>query len=593
MKNFRVSLKMTFLLFCVIILSISSMILACNNMKKVEKEALSILEETIRANYDTNIKEQVDCVITLLDEIYAQYESGTYTLEEAKKLAADEVRQLRYGDSGYFWIDQTDGTNVVLLGSATEGTNRMDTVDANGYQMVKEIIRVGQEPDGGYADYVFPKEGETEYSPKRSYSKAFTPFNWVVGTGNYTDYIDDIIATQKLKFQQEFQRNLINMILSVISLTIVIAIIAFIITTNIVLPLKKTVNYLDEMSNGDFHNKISDDMLKRRDDFGILGKGLEHMRLSMITLLQQVSAKSNNLTQIVNSVYSNIEDLNAEIEEVSSTTEQLAASMQETAASSQEISAMASEIGDASRSIAEKSTQGAEEAVEIYKRSEHTKQETAENSEKTERIHREISKSLSKALEDAKVVEQIEVLAESIMAITAQTNLLSLNASIEAARAGEAGKGFAVVADEIRQLAEQSKEAVTHIKQVTESVTLAVGNLTTDSNRLLQFVEKDVFESFESFGKLADAYSQDASYMDNLVTDFSATSEQLLASIESVVNTISGVSTATQEGAIGTTNIAQKTTTVSEKAVEVKRSMASAEELASDLVKEVEKFIIE
>ncbi len=196
-------------------------------------------------------------------------------------------------------------------------------------------------------------------------------------------------------------------------------------------------------------------------------------------------------------------------------------------------------------------------------------------------------------MEDAKVVEQIEVLAESIMAITAQTNLLSLNASIEAARAGEAGKGFAVVADEIRQLAEQSKEAVTHIKQVTESVTLAVGNLTTDSNRLLQFVEKDVSESFESFGKLADAYSQDASYMDNLVTDFSATSEQLLASIESVVNTISGVSTATQEGAIGTTNIAQKTATVSEKAVEVKHSMASAEELASDLVKEVEKFIIE
>lgn len=44
------------------------------------------------------------------------------------------------------------------------------------------------------------------------------------------------------------------------------------------------------------------------------------------------------------------------------------------------------------------------------------------------------------ALENAKVVEQIGVLAESIMGITSQTNLLALNASIEAARAGEAGK---------------------------------------------------------------------------------------------------------------------------------------------------------
>lgn len=593
MKNLKVSLKMTFLLVCVIILSTSSVLISCNNMKKVEKEALSILEETIRNDYDQNIKEQVGCVITLLNEIYAEYEDGTYTLEEAKKLAADQVRELRYGESGYFWIDQTDGTNVVLLGNATEGTNRMETVDANGYQMVKEIIRVGQEPDGGFTDYVFPKEGETESSPKRSYSKEFAPFGWVVGTGNYTDYIDDAIASQEQVFEATFQKSLINMILGVLFLTIIVSILAFIITGNIVAPLKKTAIYLKEMSSGDFHNKVSDNLLNRKDDFGVLANGLEHMRVSMTMLLQQVTVKSNNLTQIVNSVYSNIEELNAEMEDVSATTEELAASMQETAASSQEISAMAHEIGDASRSIAEKSTEGAEEAVEIYKRSEKTKQETSENSEKTEKIHHEIRDSLAKALEDAKVVEQIEVLAESIMAITTQTNLLSLNASIEAARAGEAGKGFAVVADEIRHLAEQSKDTVANIQQVTENVTLAVKNLATDSNRLLNFVENDVSESFNSFGKLADAYSQDANYMDGLVTDFSATSEELLASIESVVETITHVSTATQEGALGTTNIAQKTSNVSQKAVEVKQAMAAAEEVATDLVKEVKKFIIE
>ena len=50
-------------------------------------------------------------------------------------------------------------TMLFCSGSETEGTNRMETKDAEGYQMVKEIIRVGQEPDGGYTDYVFPKEG--------------------------------------------------------------------------------------------------------------------------------------------------------------------------------------------------------------------------------------------------------------------------------------------------------------------------------------------------------------------------------------------------------------------------------------------------
>lgn len=593
MKNLKVSAKMTILLLCVILLSFFSILLSSNNMKKLEEESLAVLEETIREDYDQSIKEQVDNVISLLNTIYAQYEKGTYTLEEAKKLAADQVRELRYGENGYFWIDQTDGTNVVLLGSATEGTNRMETVDANGYQMVKEIIRVGQEPDGGFADYVFPKEGETEYSPKRSYSKAFEPFGWVVGTGNYTDYIDDYIAGQEEIFEASYNKNLAALVSGVVFLSIIVAVLTVMIGANIIMPLKKSLVYLNEMSTGDFHNKVSEELLKRKDDFGILANGLERMRAFTCELLQQVKTKSNSLTQIVDTVYTNIEELNAEIDDVSATTQQLAASMEETAASSEEISAMSQEIGDASRSIAERSTEGAEEAVEIYKRAEIAKQETKEKRENTAKMHHEISVSLAKALEDAKVVEQIEVLAEAIMGITTQTNLLALNASIEAARAGEAGKGFAVVADEIRHLAEQSKDTVAHIQEVTESVTAAVKNLTTDSNRLLNFVENDVSESFNGFGKLADAYNNDAGYIDGLVTDFSATSEQLLASIEGVVTTINGVATATNEGAQGTTNIAQKTVSVNAKAVEVKNAMAQAEEVAEDLVKEVEKFTIE
>ena len=146
-------------------------------------------------------KNQVDNAISMLDAVYAGYETATNSYEEAETRGADLLRELRYGDGGYFWADTYDGDNVVLLGSETEGTNRMETKDADGYQMVKEIIRVGQEPDGGYTDYVFPKEGETESSPKRSYSRAFEPFGWVVGTGNYIDYIDETVAkeTQAMK----------------------------------------------------------------------------------------------------------------------------------------------------------------------------------------------------------------------------------------------------------------------------------------------------------------------------------------------------------------------------------------------------------
>lgn len=178
------------------------------------------------------------------------------------------------------------------------------------------------------------------------------------------------------------------------------------------------------------------------------------------------------------------------------------------------------------------------------------------------------------------------------MDITGQTNLLALNASIEAARAGEAGKGFAVVADEIRVLAEQSKAAVAHIQEVTGNVTAAVENLANDAERLLEFVGNDVVESLGGFAEMANSYNSDAANVDSLVTDFSASSEQLLASINGVMDAISDVGKTATEGATGTTDIAEKVGNVVQEAEAIKQKAETTYHSAEKLQKNVERFIV-
>lgn len=593
MKNLKVRTKLNLILTMVILLVVLASVVSINNMNQVKDKALETIDASSRQSYDDSIKQQVGVVISLLSEINDEYKAGTYTLDEAKKIAADEVRQMRYGDAGYFWIDQSDGTNVVLLGSDTEGTNRMETQDAEGYQMIKEIIRVAVEDGGGYTDYVFPKEGETQPSPKRSYSEYFEPFDWVVGTGNYTDYIDTAIAAQDEEFSGYAVKKAATMIAACVVMLIIVAILIAMISRDITKSLKKIKEQFDIIAGGNFARKMQKPMLKRKDDFGQLANELEKMRESVRSLLAQVKIEAANIDTVVESIDSHVFNLNGEIEDVSATTEQLAASTQETAASAEQINGMTQQIEEAAREIAIRAQDGATEAEEIHQRATQTKDETVANRMKVKQMLSEIRQGLEKALEDAKVVEQIGVLADSILAITGQTNLLALNASIEAARAGEAGKGFAVVAEEIRVLAEQSKDAVANIQAVTENVNHAVRNLTSDSNRLLDFVDTDIVESFNNFEKMADDYNLDAAKINDLVSDFSATSEELVASITNITQAIDGISSASNDSAAGTTNIAQKTVSIASGSAEVMKGAKDAESSAEELRKNVNNFIIE
>lgn len=355
-------------------------------------------------------------------------------------------------------------------------------------------------------------------------------------------------------------------------------------------PLKEAVKLINQMAAGDMTGRADMRRMEARDEFGVLMTSMNKLAKNLDEILAEVQGGSFRLSEDVNGALTNLSKLNDEIESVSATTEQLSAGMEETSASAQQVDSMAKEIETVSKNIAVRAQEGAEKAADIHQRARDAKESTTANKAKASNIKNEISVSLKKSLEDAKVVGEIKKLAEAIMGITSQTNLLALNASIEAARAGETGRGFAVVADEIQNLAEQSKATVENIQKLTADVTVAVDNLSSDAEKLLNFVAVDISGNFHAFLDIADAYNDDAKYVDDLVTDFSAISQELLASIDGVMTSIDNVSKAANEGAEGTTEIASRSSDVAGNSSKILELMHEADETAAVLKECVERF---
>ena len=136
---------------------------------------------------DRIIKNETLKAAAMLQQVCDQAQQNGLTLQQAEKIGADILRSLRYGPdkSGYFWADTVKGYNIVHIDRKNmEGKYRMD-FNIKGIYYIRELIKQGLKPGGGYTDYYFPKVGQKVPSKKRAFTILFKPFNWVIGTGYY------------------------------------------------------------------------------------------------------------------------------------------------------------------------------------------------------------------------------------------------------------------------------------------------------------------------------------------------------------------------------------------------------------------------
>lgn len=340
----------------------------------------------------------------------------------------------------------------------------------------------------------------------------------------------------------------------IIGACLITVLIGYLITLGITKSMNSIIKKLDFMSKGDLTVTMEGDI---RTELGLLSSHIQTSVLNTRRLISKVSntttkvsATSNSLNKVVDSVtgafhtiHQIMNEINSGIENQAEDAQVCNSKMEDLSGSIQEVTTNMESISlhmDSAKSVV---SQGLLEMNQL-------KINSSKTSEITQIIVEDILVMNNK-------IKDISDITDMICTIAEQTKLLSLNASIEAARAGVYGRGFSVVADEIGKLAEHSSKSVNSIQEIVSQITahsLQTVKQAKQAEDIVNNQEKKVGHTIDSFENINTLFIR-------LIENIKIIKENVLKMDEKRYETLSQIENiaAVSEEAVASSNIVNDT----------------------------------
>jgi methyl-accepting chemotaxis protein len=299
----KIKTKLLIFVFLTIIIVATSVVTrAIFALNDTNAHHIEYFTDAAYKNKASSLKNNISMAKNTIKSFYDKMQTEGLSENQAKSLALDYIKNMRYSNNNYYWVNDLD-TKMLMhpISQSLNGKDVSNVQDVNGKYIFQEMVKLGKTKGSGLVEYTWNKPGIEEPQPKYSYVELFEPWGWVIGTGSYLDDVEKDVSIMNTTSNAKLQDVIINIILLVIVLSLVLAgISSFLISKIIITPLSTltgTVKALTKFSSAD--QKIN---IHTKDEIGDLARYfneyLESIR-KVVAQDQQIVEESEKAIEMV------------------------------------------------------------------------------------------------------------------------------------------------------------------------------------------------------------------------------------------------------------------------------------------------------